>query len=252
MTVKSFEDLDFLLPEDARSGLQKERERSSKEKEYRRKVAYEKYDGRPKSRYTNRTVLPMLPKWMRRKLMEAREMFYEDLSFGAEEDYFCWNHIMTLPLDDRHVVTFRIRDGQYFRTLDHDMPILVEVYKDLQTLYRKYGHELSFVCISSGIDPRLFGYGELPGSFYDMNNKEGMDEYISGCKDSLIRDFLGRFKGSNDKSLEKMEREAIKYGEELSTNDRNKFHTWFAYEQMRRTEYCDAMKKAARNLRSSL
>lgn len=171
-------------------------------------------------------------------------MFYEDLSFGAEEDYFCWNHIMTLPLDDRHVVTFRIRDGQYFRTLDHDMPILVEVYKDLQTLYRKYGHELSFVCISSGIDPRLFGYGELPGSFYDMNNKEGMDEYISGCKDSFIKNFLERFKGPyDDVSIEKMEKEAIKYGEKLTENERKKFYTWFAYEQMLRTEYCDAMKK---------
>lgn len=115
---------------------------------------------RPASRTASKRVLPLLPHWMKKKLTKLTE-----LCDHCNTDHFAakpWNHLLVLPLDHIHEVTFAIPDlfGSD-KALRQEVDLIVEVYELLQLLYRKYRHPLTLVSLQTD-DFGMY----LPASFY--------------------------------------------------------------------------------------
>ena len=119
--LKSFEELDCLLSEEQRKAF--------REWEYCKNVLVQ----RPCYMRTQQRVLPYIPSWMKKKVVEVRELFdCNNTSYGGR---LLWNHVLTLSLDKEHEVTFAILDDKYcLEDMKNVMWKIVEVYKDLQQL----------------------------------------------------------------------------------------------------------------------
>lgn len=129
---------------------------------------------------TQNRVLPLLPRWMRNKLVEAKNL-HDHVNVICEGRTF-WNHTITLPLDKWHDVTFAILDNYNSRReFRKTIQKVVEVYEDLQVLYRKYGHSLTIVSLQTEDFGML-----LPSSFYkgDTTIDKGGASY-DGLRDAL-------------------------------------------------------------------
>ena len=155
MRLQTFEELECLLPNEVREKVRKEREMEQEEKR-KQEATYPPFD----FMRTQNRVLPLLPRWMRNKLVEAKNL-HDHVNVICEGRTF-WNHTITLPLDKWHDVTFAILDNYNSRReFRKTIKKVVEVYEDLQVLYRKYGHSLTIVSLQSK------GIGlHLPSSFY--------------------------------------------------------------------------------------
>ena len=96
MRLKSLDELACLLSPEERGHFYKERERKVREQEHLNKINYAKFDGRPRRLQTINQVIPQLPMWMRRKIIEAKELYgHNDWTY---EDSNMWNHILTFNL----------------------------------------------------------------------------------------------------------------------------------------------------------
>ena len=162
--LKSFEELDCLLTEGQRKAF--------REWEYCKNVLAQ----RPCYMRTQQRVLPYIPSWMKKKVVEVRELFdCNNTSYGGR---LLWNHVLTLSLDKEHEITFAILDDKYcLEDMKNVMWKIVEVYKDLQQLYRQYGHSMSIVSLQTD-DFGMY----LPPSFYNASIKE--EEGYASQKDA--------------------------------------------------------------------
>ena len=151
MKFKSFEELECLLSEEER-------------KEFHRWRFYKNLLSlRPCYMQTQHRILPYLPSWLEKKVVDVRELFEcNNTSFGGR---LLWNHVLTLSLDRRHEVTFAILDDIYrLEIMENVMRKVVEVYCDLQRLCKAYGHTMTLVSLQTD-DFGMF----LPPSFYDAS-----------------------------------------------------------------------------------
>lgn len=148
-TLKSFEELECLLTEEQRN-------------DYRNwKFCKNVLAQRPSYMRTEQRVLPFLPSWMVKKVLEIRELYNCNNTIYGER--LLWNHLLRLFLGEDHEVTFAILDDKYCQeNMENVMKKVVEVYKKLQRLYREYGHQLTVVSLQTDDFGML-----LPPSFYD-------------------------------------------------------------------------------------
>lgn len=108
MRLKSLDELACLLSPEEQGHFYKERERKVREEEHLNRINYAKFDGRPRRLQTINRVIPQLPMWMRRKIIEANELYgHNDWTY---EDSNMWNHVLTFQLDDKHTVTFTLME----------------------------------------------------------------------------------------------------------------------------------------------
>lgn len=149
MTLKSFEELECLLSDEEREAY------------YEWKCCKEVLDQRPGYMQTQHRVLPYLPSWMKKNLIDVRELFNcNNTSYGTR---LLWNHVLTLSLDKTHEVTFAILDDKYcLERMEKVMHKVAEVYSDLKRLYKAYGHPMTLVSLQT----EDFGM-YMPPSFYD-------------------------------------------------------------------------------------
>ncbi len=118
MTLKSFEELEFLLNDEERKAF------------YGWKECKDVLAQRPNYMMTQQRIMPYLPMWMKKNVIDARELFdCNNTSYGTR---LLWNHVLTLTLGKTHEVTFAILDDKY--CLDRMKQVLqkvVETYSDL-------------------------------------------------------------------------------------------------------------------------
>ena len=117
--LKSFEELDCLLTEGQRKAF--------REWEYCKNVLAQ----RPCYMRTQQRVIPYIPSWMKKKVVEVRELFdCNNTSYGGR---LLWNHVLTLSLDKEHEVTFAILDDKYcLEDMKNVMWKIVEVYPKIR------------------------------------------------------------------------------------------------------------------------
>lgn len=149
MTLKSFEELEFLLNDEERKAF------------YGWKECKDVLAQRPNYMMTQQRIMPYLPMWMKKNVIDARELFdCNNTSYGTR---LLWNHVLTLTLGKTHEVTFAILDDKY--CLDRMKQVLqkvAETYSDLCRLYKAYGHPMTLVSMQTDDFGML-----LPPTFYD-------------------------------------------------------------------------------------
>lgn len=232
MNLTSLEELECLLSPQDRAAFHEDKERQNLEKTRKQEAAYAKYDGRPERYQTSRRVIPRLPKWMRDRIIEAREIYdhYDDGGWGATENV--WNHVITLSLDNKHTVTFTLLEVPHNpRSLNHDIKTMIAVYKELQILYREYGNPLSIISIWSAE-----GGMSLPNSFYtSLLSKYKIKPSIT--EGSAIEVFKQLYPKPCVFDLGYMESVGKDYSDSLDGDEKNSFKAWFENEFQKRVEY---------------
>ena len=212
MTLKSFEELEFLLNDEERKAFY----------EWKRRKAV--LAQRPNYMTTQQRIMPYLPKWMKKKVIDARELF--DCCNTCFGDALLWNHALTLRLGKTHEVTFAILDDLYcWNLMKQTMQKVVETYSDLCRLYKAYGHPMTLVSMMHDD----FGM-ELPPTFYDgtLNEIEitvgTRDKDHLTVSDTEIRKWLSK----NGMSMMDMLKEYINHADK---QDVPRLNAW--YEQYR-------------------
>ena len=212
MTLKSFEELEFLLNDEERKAFRK----------WKRNKAV--LAQRPNYMTTQQRIMPYLPKWMKKKVIDARELF--DCCNTCFGDALLWNHALTLRLGKTHEVTFAILDDLYcWDLMKETMQKVVETYSDLCRLYKAYGHPMTLVSMMHDD----FGM-ELPPTFYDgtLNEIEitvgTRDKDHLTVSDTEIRKWLTK----NGMSMMDMLKEYINHADK---QDVPRLNAW--YEQYR-------------------
>jgi len=163
----------------------------------------------------------------------------EDLISANNTDFgddLYWNHTITLPLDEKHDIIFAILD--WYGSNEHlkdEMKTIIEVYKDLQVLYRKYGYPLTL----ESLQRADFGM-HLPCSFYD-NESDSHDDTDMNHRfliaETPIEDIIEVFLEPRYTLMHRIERHAEYYSESLDEKERVKFNTWFAYRHKSLMDY---------------
>lgn len=228
MKLKSLQELECLLPEE-------DRREALYERNYKELVAR-----RPFSMQTKYRVIPLLPNWMRKKLIEAKELFNNNnTEFG---DYLYWNHTITLPLDEQHEITFAILDD-YLDSEGPERPMkkIIEVYKDLQVLYRKYGHSLTIVSMQSGDFGMYLPYSSYESESDSLENTQKTKNTSYSFDERSLEDFITDLFAPRYTRIHLIENWAAEYSKNLNETDRVKFNTWFAYHHKSMTDYVKKM-----------
>lgn len=189
---------------------------------------------RPSWMKTKSRLLPLLPKWMKRKLIEARELF--DHNNTSAGDILLWNHTFTLPLDNIHDITFSMLDWLSCpKNLKKEVGKAIEVYKRLQVLYRKYNHPLTMISMQTD-DFGMY----LPNSFY-TNNKETENE--NSLQPTTIEGFLSQLITPCYTRICRLEVLAAEgCTESMSESERIRFNTSFAYQHKNMIDYMERIK----------
>lgn len=220
MRLKSFEELDCLLPEEEREIVRFQRMHKVKNTR------------RPSSMRTKNRVLPLLPKWMKKKLIEAKGLYGHSFS----DFYDDWNHTITLPLDSVHDITFSIIDSyNHPNILEEEINILVEVYKKLQILYRNYGHPLTLISMHRSD----FGMC-LPYTFYNLGNIKSKSFHLPSVNKEEVSNLLAtatQYYPQYYTRIFCLETIAKEYIESKNENERVMYNTWFACEHKKMTDY---------------
>lgn len=238
MELRSFEELACLLPEKERQAYerrQKAKETSkekAKEDERKALLALDEYDDRPRRLLTSRRVIPQLPKWLRGKIMEAREL-YDHVNYCDEDNM--WNHVITFRLDDIHIVTFALQEVNHDPgILDFEIERMIDVYKDLQVLLRRYGHPLTIIS-EDAYEFNMF----LPTWFYRKVNdvEESLPAQVSPFSKftSTLSSHLRFLKTTHPDSDE--------FTDHLSESDRTRFYEMCGEGYKERLDYLEEMKK---------
>lgn len=187
----------------------------------------------PYSLRTERRLLPMLPAWMRRKITFSSEL-YNHSNPGMDVDSI-WNHTFTLPLNDEHEITFAMIDNDCVpQNLRQQVELVVDVYRDLQLLYARFGLPLTIVSLQS----EDFGI-RLPVSFYHPALTIGEDEadFSKSCpeKEAIMQ---STFPLDSRMSIVRRYYE-IACNECANEQERVRLNTWFAHQDMKLNE-CNA------------
>lgn len=222
MKFKSLEELGCLLPEE-------QKKQAESEIWTREKMAQ-----RPFRMKTELRLLPLLPKWVKKKLIEARELF--DHNNTCAGNILLWNHTFTLTLDNIHDITFSMLDWLTCpEDLQEEVSKAIEVYKKLQVLYRKYNHPLTLISMHTD-DFGMY----LPDSFY-TDNKE--TEGDISTQPTTIEGFLSQLIAPNYTRIFRLEALAAEGGtESMSESERISFNTSFAYQHRNMIDYMERMK----------
>ncbi len=208
--LKSFEELECLLTEEQRNDYRKWK--------YCKNVLAQ----RPSYLRSKQRVLPFLPSWMVKKVLEIRELYNCNNTICGER--LLWNHLLRLSLGEDHEVTFAILDDKYREeNIVNVMKKVVEVYKKLQRLYREYGHQLTVVSLQTDDFGML-----LPPSFYDTALENNCEILWYKEQSSSFSDIIKRISRKamspqlvNIKEIEK------EYVATHSGEDAEDFANWF-------------------------
>lgn len=224
MILHSLEDLECLLPDDMREKVRKEKAKQAAEL--------------PPFNFmkTENRVLPLLPRWMKNKLVEAKILYdHNNTSYGNQ---LLWNHLITLKLDEQHDVTFAILDN-YLWGGDMREPIrkVVEVYKDLQVLYRKYGHSLSILSLQTD-DFGMF----LPTSFYENGTQndeetESAESLRASWGKQSFEDFMKQLMEEDTLRIQQVMNDYDEYANTLNEEEREQFYAEINAENEKRFNY---------------
>lgn len=228
--MKSLDELACLLSPEEQGHFYKEGERKVREEEHLNRINYAKFDGRPRRLQTINRVIPQLPMWMRRKIIEAKELYGH--SDWTHEDSNMWNHVLTFQLDDKHTVTFTLMEVDHNpEYLNEDIKTMIGVYRDLQTLLRLYGFSLTIVCLNS------YEFSmSLPVSFY--NNKNDNEDYTStDVAISPFDRFVNSLKRPYRLHLKTTTPDSIEFAETLNENEKSQFYKNCGTEYIRRLDY---------------
>ena len=229
MRLHSLEELECLLPDDMREKARKEREQ--------RELNLPPFNFMK----TENRVLPLLPRWMKNKLSEARILFgHNNTCYGSK---LLWNHTITLPLDGQHDVTFAILDNYSWNgDLRASIKKIVEVYKDLQVLYRKFGHSLSIVSLQTDDFGML-----LPYSFYEDGTTideeaESVESLYASLTKKTAREFMNELKVPRYPKMYQMKKDFKEYADTLDEDERKQAYAEFNDQQAKRLDYYEKVK----------
>ena len=212
MKFKSFEELECLLSN------------AEKEAYYEWKNCKEVLAQRPSYMQTQHRILPYLPSWMKKNVIDVRELFNcNNTSYGTR---LLWNHVLTLSLGKTHEVTFAILDDKYcLEQMEKVIRKVAEVYRDLKRLYKAYGHSMTLVSMQT----EDFGM-YLPPSFYDGSFND--NEMSVGTRDAAhltvsIKEMIHGLSQRRESMMDYAEESAIEFLAEADEYKACRFKLWY-------------------------